>query len=376
MQNLIHEHLRAILADARASRESKRLAHEFGEMLVAVEGVAAGGETPETTRAKARAFRAILDDKMAEHGPQFFEQAFLLNIVGEAMARANYLAQPVIAFLRSALYFHGIAWVERNQRGNSLPYLSAHAELVMEITSRRGLKALVATAAEKLAAGRPFCLSNIYLAELRKRYWAQRRESVDACDRSVSLAEDNGTLSAAGSAPIDRDRAPMSGEDRVQIMLRVFAREVGELGQKVYLLRHPIAQDQIARIEPDLAAELAAMLDGDTAGRTGWREISTRLGLSEKVAKKEYLKALHDLLAGATREIYGDRLPSSFVRRVLQTLQSIVRERDLRIRDNAGLGMTRLVERWEIALRYVLNHEKLSSTPVGGEDWQFEGLGT
>ncbi|MCB9833627.1 MAG: hypothetical protein H6807_14250 [Planctomycetes bacterium] len=373
MSNRLKERMTALLEDARISRERKRLAYEFGGLLEAVAAVAARADAPEGTRAKAAAFIAVLEDKEVEHEAAFFQEVFLLNIVGEAMARTSYLAQPVIDFLRGALYFHGVSWVERNQRGNSLAYLGAHAELVMEMTSRRGLKALLAVAAERFAADRPFCLSNHYLAELKKRYWAGRRESEDACDRSVSLEAENGSLEAASRLTVDRDAQPATGEDRVQVMLRVFARDLGEIGQRVYLLRHPIGRQEMASVHPDLAAELAAMLDGDETGggRNNWTQISDRLGISEKVAKKEYLRALHDLLAGAAREIYGDRLPSSFVRRVLGTLRSILQERDLRIKENVGRGMTRLVERWEIALRFVLNNERLATAGRGeGEFFQ------
>lgn len=372
----VEEQMNALLSSASATRERKRLVYAFGEMLREVEAVVQGAETPARTAAKAAKFLEHLEDKFRDYPDERLLEGFMLNFTGEAIVRAEYLGKPVIEFVRCGLYFYGLSHIERFHRRQSMLWMSAHSELVMEFTGRKGLKALMARGQEKLAAERPFCLVNDYLNELKKRYWEALRQTGDACDHSMSLeaAEMNGSgnMALPESGAIDRDVESTTSEDRVQIMLRVFAERLTEVQQRVYLMRHPISNASNRKAMMSLDDQLAAFLaelDGDPKGVWGWKEIARRLEVSEKSAKKQYLRALHSLLSGACDEIFDGRLPSGMIRRLLTLLRTIVQERDLRIRDNAGLGLGKIVSRWEVALRFVLNHDRVVSGP--GDDGIF-----
>ena len=95
-------------------------------------------------------------------------------------------------------------------------------------------------------------------------------------------------------------------------------------------------------------------------------DLAERFACTEKTVKREYLRSLATLLGHASAEVFGERVPSSFVRRMMRTLNTIVREKDLKIRDNAGRGLGKIVERWEIALRFVLNHAHRGATVATG----------
>jgi hypothetical protein len=50
------------------------------------------------------------------------------------------------------------------------------------------------------------------------------------------------------------------------------------------------------------------------------------------------------------------------VRRIQDALLSSIREKDLRLKDhNTGRGMGVLVEKWQVALRFVLASERISA---------------
>ncbi len=381
----LDQQMTALLASASVPRERKRLVYQFGELLREVDAVASRDETPSRTRQKAGMFMSILADKEQLNKDEFLLESFLLNFVGEAMVRAEYLAKPVIEFLRTGLYFYGISNIERFHRRQSMAYMSAHAELLMDFTSRSGLKELVALGQEKLAAGKPFCLVNTYLNAMKKRYWAGLKHNDDACDNSVSLDSatvlndgamaDEGLL--ASREIVERDAEPTTFENRVSIMLRVFVENLTETQQRVYLLRHPFSQagarTALGGFDECLAQFLddCDSLDGKTAS---WGEIAATIGTSEKTAKKQYLRALYSLLSGACDEIFQGKLPSGMVRRMLALLRKIVQERDLRIRDNAGLGLGKIVSRWEVALRFVLNNDRVISNSDGDDMFASESM--
>jgi hypothetical protein len=93
-----------------------------------------------------------------------------------------------------------------------------------------------------------------------------------------------------------------------------------------------------------------------------WGEIATQVGINEKTAKREYLRSLDILLRSCAAQVFGPEwIPSGFVKRVLEQIRTIVREKDLRIKSSTGRGMGRLVQKWEVALRFVLNHQRVSA---------------
>ncbi len=189
--------------------------------------------------------------------------------------------------------------------------------------------------------------------------------SLEAAAATQDSAVEEVVLAPAGA--VDRDAEATTFEDRVTIMLRVFVEELSETQQRVYLMRHPFPKESGSRDTLlSFDDQLAAFLDECDAqqGKTAkWTSIAARLDTTEKTAKKEYLRALHGLLAGACDSIFQGKSPSGLVRRMLTLLNKIVHERDLRIRDNAGLGLGKIVARWEVALRFVLNNDRVSANP-------------
>ena len=95
----------------------------------------------------------------------------------------------------------------------------------------------------------------------------------------------------------------------------------------------------------------------------GWAEVSEHLGINEKTAKREYLRSLHVLLEQSCHAVFnGERIPSAYVRRILAQIRSVVHEKDLRLKSSTGRGMGVLVEKWEVALRFVLNHDHVTAS--------------
>ncbi|MEZ6195269.1 MAG: hypothetical protein R3F20_06040 [Planctomycetota bacterium] len=367
-----------ILGDHRVSRERRRTVHEFGDLLDALETAVADPATPVRTARKAAGVLAFLEARAEEHAAEFFVEGFLLNFVGEAMVRDSYVSKPIVAFLKVGLYFYGLNHIERYRTTQATDYMVAHADALDDFTSRESLKSLVGEGRRKLEAGRPFCIVHVYLNEMRKRYWATRRASEDAVDTSYSLAVEAGEghrsdlhvpAAPAEAAPVvEVDADAESVESRVGMMLRIFAEGLDERQQRIYLARHPLTgrfPESATSEIPDTVEALFA--ETTTDGRATWEDLAARFDATEKTIKREYIKSLLALLEGASRETFGDRAPSSYVRRMMRTLRTIAQERDLRIRDNAGRGLTKIVERWEIALRFVLNHGR-SRVAAAGEE--------
>lgn len=353
-------------AGAGASATRRRSAYAFGDLLLAVETVATDAAAPERTRGKAERFLDVLATKADEQGDQFAHPTWLLNGVGEAMALSDYRSRPVLDFLKTELYFYGLDWIERRHRAQSMEFMVAHAEMLDAYFGRVAIAETVRDGTARIAEGRPFCIVHHYVNALRKRFWADRRQSVDACDVAVPLIHDQGAVKAATApaAAIVEAEAPDGPESRVHVLLEIFDRELTPLQQRVYLARHPIGAEQVA-IAPAHLVELCVDADETEGGKETWKRLAARFDTTEKSIKREYLRSLHVLLSRASSRLCGDRPSSGFVRRMLETLRSIVDERDLRIRDNAGRGLGRIVERWEIALRFVLNEGRVAA--AGGD---------
>ncbi len=367
----------ATMAEKALPRGTRRLAYEFSDLLGRVTEVAESDATPDRTRGKAWEFLACLTGRAAEHGEQFYQEAFLLNFVGEALVQSDYRSEAVLDFMKTGLYFYGLAHIERFHRAQSFSYMSAHAELITDYFGRAAMKALVVFGRERMAEGRPFCLVHHYLNALKKRYWATRRDEEDALSVSVSLdavgdAEVSQQTSQVTREPV-ANHEESDSEDRVALMIRIFGTRLTELQQRIYLHRHPVAvqalSDEAARLEDDLQS-LVNEARGDEGARLTWMEISHRYGLAEKSAKREYLRSLLVLLGEASEAVHTDLRQPHFVRRVLRTLRSTIQERDLKLRDGSGRGLGRIVERWEIALRLVLNNIRVAvgETETGGRE--------
>ena len=360
------------LKRASADRELQRLTFEFGDMIEAIAMVARGGdERPPRTVQKARAFLQTMESMSAEQGANFWQLGFLMNLVGEAVVRTDYVAAEIVEFLRKGLYLYGIRHAERHGGSQTFGILTTHAELVIEVTGRVGMRAMRDEGKKRLAAGRPFCLVHYYVNLLRKHHWVRRRRSQDACDISVALPSGR----PDGRQPVIDTVEPERGRNPVQLMLHVFATRLTEEQQRVFLARHldDGNTDDIALDDERLLLEslVARMVGDDGSRKMTWISIARSMGTTEKTAKREYLRALTALLAESSREMFGDAIPSAFVRRVLSTLRRVIEERDLRIRDHAGEGLSRLVDRWEIALRYVLNHARHGIGSGGDEGARF-----
>lgn len=375
----LRERMTVVLKDRRVSRERRRTVYEFGDLVDALADVST--QAPPRTAAKAERTLDFLLAKAEEHDDAFFVEGFILNFVGEAMAREKYLAQPIVHFLKVGLYFYGLSHIERFHARDAMDYMVAHSEELEDFTSRESLKAMVKEGREKIDAERSFCIVHNYLNALRKRFWKTRRHSEDANPWAASL--DSGASGSDdrtdGLHPVvepaevafDAEAKENDGlESRVTMMLRIFATELDDRQRRIYLARHPLTgrfpDGEAAAAIPDSIEELLAEVR-EADGKATWQELATRFSCTEKTVKREYLRALAALLRAASEQVFGDRAPSSFVRRMVRTLTTITQERDLKIRDNAGRGLGKIVERWEIALRFVLNHAHQRATASGSE---------
>ncbi|MEE9394808.1 MAG: hypothetical protein V3W41_20155 [Planctomycetota bacterium] len=370
----LKQQMDAVLGDRTASHETRRLVYEFGNLLEATQETATAGVAVPRTVSHAQAFLAILEEKAEEYGTTFFQQAYLLNFVGEAMARTRYISKPIIEFLNTGLYFYGLDWIERTQRARAMEFMLSHAECLQEFSGRDSLKSLLAVAAQKFEQDKPFCIVHQYTNALRKRYWADRRQTEDACDDSVSLttvAEVQPPRAPEVAAGPGLAETSADGRERIRMMLDIFENSLTTTQQKVYLSRHPFT-GRFSGLQGSLGTDLEAMLN-ELEGRekATWSILAKQFEMTEKTVKREYLRALMILLAESVERVFGDRRSSNFVRRMLATLRSIVQERDLKIRDNAGRGLSQIVGRWEIALRFVLNHASKDAVLPGRRDGEF-----
>lgn len=378
----LKKRMTVVLGDRQVSRERRRTVYEFGDLIDALVDLSESAETPPKTAAKARQTLAFLLEKAREHDDAFFVEAFVLNFVGEAMARESYISQPLTHFLKVGLYFYGLNHIDRFHAREAMDYMVAHAETLDEFTSRESLKAIVAEGKERLAGERNFCVVHLYLNAVRKRFWKLRRGSEDAELVAASLDSNGSDERQDGLHPTETltpDKRVQSAEEapqesRIAMMLRIFATELEERQQRIYLARHPLTgriPDQGS--DPVIPDSLEALLSETREdGKATWQELAQRFSCTEKTVKREYLRSLTTLLRCASEEVFGERTPSSFVRRMIRTLTSIAQERDLRIRDNAGRGLSKIVERWEIALRYVLNHAHARAAAVAVSTSQVE----
>lgn len=356
----LKQRMRDVLKSTSSHRERQRLVFELGDMIQAIEEVAERSEL-ERVRRKAAAFLADLARRAADLGDQFFVESFLLNSVGEIAVRHHYFGEKIVDFLRSGLYFFGNRYIERSFRHDPVHALEAHAEVLSAFFSRDGVRFLEGEAEKRFAESRPFCLTNTYANELRKRCWAEKRKSRDACDVSVTFVVESESASKASSEPVVRDdNTP--GVDvaaRAALLLRVFATKLTDLQKKIYLARHNVSETFAAEgsdgfdIEKLLAAANAD--DAEVAGLT-WAELGVRLGSTDKTVKREYLRSLVTLLSETSHLVFGDVIPSNFVRKILETLRTVIQDKELRLKDNSGRGLGKVVQRWEVALRFVLNH--------------------
>jgi hypothetical protein len=355
----IWEHWREAKAKASAGGESAALLERFSALVAGLERKLAAAETSAGHLAKASEFLDLVRAAHARLGDQFFDPSYLLNVVGDAVVRTGLLAEEAVEFLRVGLYFHGQRVIDRRFASRSAVYHSLHAEMTASFYGRESLKRLVAEGREKIASGKVFCLTYYYLNELKKAYWAHLRRSQDALDRAAAESD-------AGELSIQTAESSLDASDRVELMMEIFRRKLTATQQMAYLAKNRKGESAAAlaeaagRVEPEflrLLQGLDAELDGH--GNLGWTEIAERLEINEKSAKREYLRALHTLLHESSRAVFGVEVESAYVRRVLAQLREIVYEKDLRIRSNAGEGLSRLVEKWEVALRFVLNHGRV-----------------
>lgn len=348
--------------EAMASgQDSDRVAilDRFQSMLSRLAVVASNAETPAGTRSKVNSFLGIIDAAHGRLDDALFEPAYLLNVVGDALVRTRMITEPVVDFVQVGLYFHGIRQIERRFRNRTGAYLAAHADLITAYVSRASLKQLIEDGQAKLAAGKVFCLTYHYLNALKKEYFKGLRASRDALDHAVA---ENRLPEVSGD---HADSAAADPADRVGLMLEIFANKLTATQQLVYLAKNRLSTPasgfaHVPAFEPfrNLFEGLNEELDGH--GNLGWSEIAARLSVNEKTAKREYIRALHVLLRETAHAVFGMNITSNYVRRVLDQLRVVVEAKDLKIRGSTGDGLPRLVEKWEVALRFVLNHERAS----------------
>lgn len=359
------DELRAARAKAADGSTRKAVLDRLEACLEDLRAQARSEETPDRTRAKILAF---LDHFAAAHeklGVRLFQPGFVLNTAGEAMARAGLISRPVVELLQVGLYFFGFDQIERRWSSRAAVYSGIHADYLQEYLGRESLKAVMLEAAQLFARGRVFCLTWHYLNSLRKAYWKHCRESEDALDVAVTGEVALGVASEPAAPPAE---AESEGPDRVALMLGIFQRELTARQRWIYLAKNrsslaagAVHGPALAGGEP-LAALFAELGDPSPGADFGWTEIALALGINEKTAKREYLKALHVLLKESAEAVFGmDRIPSNYVRRVLESIRAVVYEKDLRLKQSTGRGLNTLVEKWEVALRFVLNHQRVSA---------------
>jgi hypothetical protein len=147
----------------------------------------------------------------------------------------------------------------------------------------------------------------------------------------------------------------------VQLLLHLFRNELSDQQRWIYLAKSRAAHGDLSDSKvPNTIEELLSAIHRGGDSDMNWARIAARLGINEKTAKREYLKSLYALLKGTADAVLGEeRMQRGFVRRVLALIREIIAEKDLRIKSTNGRGLATLVEKWEAALRYVLNHERV-----------------
>ena len=335
----------------------------FDRLLEAIGGIVGDPAAPPRCREKAEALLSALSAAHERHGDRLFQPAWLLNVVGDALGVSGFLHQSVVEFLQVGLYFFGLDQIERKWSRRAVVYSAVHADLVMRQVSRDGLKELVRTAQQRQAEGRAFCLTYHYLNQLRRAYWDACRQSTDALDQAVEgdasavLRDREGAPPSASAA----EAAP-AADARMAVVWRVFSEDLTARQQWIYLAKMRQGQevpDAASSPLEQILAHLASPLPDDALG---WKEIAAKAGINEKSAKREYLRALHTLLHETGIALFGrDWLPSGLVRRVLDQIRSVMAEKDLRLKQSTGRGLGILTEKWQVALRFVLNSERVSA---------------
>jgi hypothetical protein len=354
--------LRAALERAEAGSTKYAVLDRFRHMILELEGQAEAEATPEKTRVKILGYLDHLRASHEELGSRIFHVAFAVNVAGEGMVRLDLANRAVLDFLQVGLYFFGLDQIDRRWASHAAIYLGVHADHLTQFMGRTSIQDVIKLGNEKHQAGRVFCLTYTYLNSLRKAYWKSCRGSEDALDVAV-------TTEAQTDVPVARIAEPGRGldsADRVALMLRIFDQSLTEDQRWIYLAKNrstPFGDHQ--EEGPPAGLDLAA-LEGMLGGRPpphadlGWTEIAQHLEMNEKTVKREYLRALHSLLKESSETIFGPGvIPNNYVRRILDSIRTIVYEKDLRIRNSTGRGIGVLVEKWEVALRFVLNHERV-----------------
>lgn len=352
------QRLRAEIPIAHDVDERGDLHSRFAGLCATVDDLLEASATPPRVRAKAEAFADLLTTSLDRLGPAFWQPSYLLNVVADAMVRTAWISREATEFLHIGLYFHGLRVIERRFAAHSTTYLAVHADLLGSFVSRAGLKDMIERGAQKIAEGRIFCLTYDYLNELRKAWHHSQRSSADALDHALPGVNPDYVV-------VDTD-LKLHASDRVGIMMAIFAKRLTAMQQRVYLAKNRTGEASASmlltgrRSDDALVGmlnELNRELDGH--GNLGWSELAVLLKKNEKTLKREYLKALHTLLSESARLMLGSRGGNAFVTRVLAQLNEVVEEKDLRMRSNTGEGMGRLVEKWEVALRMVLNQSRV-----------------
>lgn len=355
----------AILEQTRGARDRaeagggrRAVLDRLADMITELERQAGAVETPERTRAKLKSLLRHIERAHDTLGGRMFHTAFALNVIGEGMARADLVHKRVVEFVQVGLYFFGLEQIERRWSSRATVYSGVHADHLGEFLGRKALKELLADARARMAEGRVFCLTYAYLNSMRKAYWKHCRASEDALD--VAIAAE--TMSDEQAATLAAPEAP-DPSDRVALMLDIFDRKLSARQRWIYLAKNRSSLFEDSGASQGVDDDLLALLLGDRLpphADLGWAEIARRLDMNEKTAKREYLRSLHVLLKESSQAVFGEaRIPSNYVRRILEQIRGIVYEKDLRIRSATGRGMSTLVQKWEVALRFVLNHERV-----------------
>lgn len=354
----IQKELRAARDRADAGHGRRAVLDRMADMITELERQAGADETPERTREKLACLLQHMESAHDALGSRMFHVAFALNVIGEGMARANLLHKSVIEFIQVGLYFFGLEQIERRWSSRASVYSGIHADHLGEFLGRCALKELLCGARVRIDEGRVFCLTYAYLNSMRKAYWKHCRASEDALDVAITSEMVSGEQAEAIPAP--EASAP---SDRVALMLEIFDKKLTSRQRWIYLAKNRSTLFEERGPTQGIDGDLLALLlgeGGSPGADLGWAEIARRLRVNEKTAKREYLRALHVLLKESSEAIFGGaRIPSNYVRRILEQIRGIVYEKDLRIRSATGRGMRTLVDKWEVALRFVLNHERV-----------------
>ena len=354
----ILEELRAARDRADAGCGRRAVLDRLADVITELERQAGADETPERTREKLARLLQHVEWAHDTLGSRMFHVAFALNVLGEGMARANLVHKSVVEFVQIGLYFFGLEQIERRWSSRATVYSGVHADHLGEFLSRRALKDLLAAARVRMDEGRIFCLTYAYLNSLRKAYWKHCRASEDALDVAITAETVSEKQAEALPAPEASDPS-----DRVALMLDIFDKKLTSRQRWIYLAKNRSSLFEGRDSGEGIDGDLLALLLGDAGppgADRGWAESARRLDVNEKTAKREYLRSLHVLLKESSEAVFGRaRIPSNYVRRILEQIRDIVYEKDLRIRSATGRGMGTLVEKWEVALRFVLNHDRV-----------------